>query len=338
VSAILHESIEGRLEFLNQSKLPAVLTPLGNQTLRALLEEAKEPLAAILRRHGAILFRGFDLSTADEFHAVAAQRFQNELQAYVGGISPRGQVTSGVYESTRFPSGLRIPQHNEMSYLPDPPRELAFFCEVEPQHGGDTPLADSRLIYDLVPKETRDLFAERGIRYHRYLYGPRVNLYLRACNRIVELHNSWMDAFSTSDPAVVERVCAEHGETVKWDSEGGAQISSVLPAVRRHPETGEMLWFNQVSIFLTSPQSTGRALWLLHRIAHPIALRRPLHATLGDGTPISLRQLNQVNHAIDRATVRFRWRRGDLLLVDNYLVSHGRMPFRGERRILVAIR
>ena len=33
----------------------------------------------------------------------------------------------------------------------------------------------------------------------------------------------------------------------------------------------------------------------------------------------------------------FRWQRGDLLLLDNYLVTHGRMPFRGERKILVAI-
>ena len=73
------------------------------------------------------------------------------LRDYVGGVSPRGQVMSGVYESTRFPAHLRIPQHNEMAYLPDPPRELAFFCEVEPQHGGETPLADSRVIYELMP-------------------------------------------------------------------------------------------------------------------------------------------------------------------------------------------
>jgi alpha-ketoglutarate-dependent taurine dioxygenase len=45
-----------------------------------------------------------------------------------------------------------------------------------------------------------------------------------------------------------------------------------------------------------------------------------------------------MNQAIESATVRFRWQRGDLLLVDNYFVTHGRMPFRGERRILVAIR
>jgi alpha-ketoglutarate-dependent taurine dioxygenase len=146
-----------------------------------------------------------------------------------------------------------------------------------------------------------------------------------------------MDAFSTRDPAVVERACAEQGASVEWDAEEGAKISNVLPAVRRHPETAELLWFNQASSFLTSPGATGLPRWLLYQAAHPIALRRPFHATLGNGRPITLSQLNRVNRAIDQATVRFRWQRGDFLLVDNYRVSHGRMPFRGERRILVAI-
>jgi alpha-ketoglutarate-dependent taurine dioxygenase len=124
---------------------------------------------------------------------------------------------------------------------------------------------------------------------------------------------------------------------VQWDREEGAKINNVLPAVRNHPDTGEILWFNQVSTFLSSPQSTGFLRWLGYRLAYPNPFRRPFHATFGDGTPITLAQLNAVNQAIEEATIRFRWQRGDFLLVDNYLMTHGRMPFRGDRRILVAI-
>jgi alpha-ketoglutarate-dependent taurine dioxygenase len=337
LSATQEEKIEDRLEFLNERKLPAMITPIAGESLHSLLTDERDSLTAIRQKYGAILFRGFPLSTPEDFRAAVAVSFENGLRSYIGGVSPRGQVMSGVYESTRFPAHLRIPQHNEMAYLPDPPRELAFFCEIEPQHGGETPLADSRVIYDLVPVEIRDVFEKAGISYHRYLNGPRMTLRHRNRHRIAKLHTSWMAAFSTEDPAFVEQSCAENGSTVKWDREEGAKINNVLPAVRRHPDTGEMLWFNQVATFLSSPRSTGLMRWLLYQAAFPDPFQRPFHATLGDGRRITVQQLNGIHHAIDSATVRFRWQRGDLLLVDNFLVTHGRMPYRGERRILVAI-
>lgn len=329
--------LEDRLQFLNERKLPAVITAGTGESLQTLLNVERDSLAAIRQKYGAILFRGFDLSTAEDFRASAALSFDNGLRNYIGGVSPRGQVMSGVYESTRFPSHLRIPQHNEMAYLPDPPRELAFFCEIEPQHGGETPLADSRVIYDLVPIEIRHLFEKAGISYHRYLNGRRMTLNHRNRHRIARLHTSWMAAFSTEDPAVVEQACAENGSHVQWDREEGAKIRNSLPAFRRHPDTGEMLWFNQIATFLSSPRSTGLLRWLLYQTAFPDASLRPFHATFGDGRRITIQQLNAIHHAIDSATIKFRWQRGDLLFVDNFLVTHGRMPYRGDRRILVAI-
>jgi hypothetical protein len=272
------------------------------------------------------------------FHAAAELCFEQGLRGYIGGVSPRGEVLAGVYESTRFPAHLRLPQHNEMSYTPDPPREIAFYCEIEPDEGGETPLCDCRRVYDRMPEPVQKLFESSGITYHRYLYGPRWNIHHRTRDRMVRLYTSWMQAFSTTDPAVVERACAESGGGLQWDREQGAKISHTLPAVRLHPETGEKLWFNQVSTFLSSPRSIGWVKWLLYRIGYPNPLRRPFHATLADGRAISLAQLDAVNSAIDEATVKFRWKRVDLLLLDNFLVAHGRMPFRGERRILVAMR
>ena len=38
-----------------------------------------------------------------------------------------------------------------------------------------------------------------------------------------------------------------------------------------------------------------------------------------------------------REASRFPWEAGDLLVLDNHMVAHGRRPFTGPRRILVAM-
>ena len=329
--------LENRLTFFNDLKLPAVLTAAPGETLAGTLAGAARELAEVKLRYGAILFRGFGLRGAEDFHAAAARCFAGTLRPYLGGVSPRAQIRSGVYESTRIPSYLRITLHNEMSYLPDPPRALAFFCQVEPSQGGETPLADSRAIYQRIPAPIRARFETHGVRYHRHLYGPRWYSPTRAVSRILELHASWATAFSTNDRSQVERVCAQQDATVRWNWEESALITNTLPGVREHPETGEKVWFNHVSTFVATPRTAGLARWLLYHAGFPSPRSRPFHATLGNGDPFRLAELDCINDAIDSATVKFRWQRGDLLLVDNYLVAHGRMPFRGERRILVAI-
>ena len=47
--------------------------------------------------------------------------------------------------------------------------------------------------------------------------------------------------------------------------------------------------------------------------------------------------LDEIRGIYGQVTVAFPWQKGDLLLVDNLLVAHGRNPFSGPRRILVAM-
>ncbi|HSF39385.1 MAG TPA: TauD/TfdA family dioxygenase [Thermoanaerobaculia bacterium] len=44
-----------------------------------------------------------------------------------------------------------------------------------------------------------------------------------------------------------------------------------------------------------------------------------------------------MSRAYRETSVAFPWQRGDALLLDNFLTSHGREPFSGPRRIVVAM-
>ena len=114
-----------------------------------------------------------------------------------------------------------------------------------------------------------------------------------------------------------------------------------------HPQTGRRVWFNQVQIF------HGSYSWELEHDGHPwlaSALRwfedrdagRPLDqlnrfAAFGDGTPIRRDMISHIRETLWAHAINLDWQRGDLAVLDNLWIGHGRMPYRGDRRILLAM-
>jgi alpha-ketoglutarate-dependent taurine dioxygenase len=61
------------------------------------------------------------------------------------------------------------------------------------------------------------------------------------------------------------------------------------------------------------------------------------HSTHADGSEISLSDLNCIRRVVVEQMVMFDWQRGDVLLIDNKLVAHGRQPYQPPRKILAAL-
>ena len=59
--------------------------------------------------------------------------------------------------------------------------------------------------------------------------------------------------------------------------------------------------------------------------------------TFADGSPIPAEHVTQIRDRGLSEAVNVDWRTGDLLLIDNVAVGHGRRSFTGPRRILVAM-
>ncbi|KAF5176483.1 Clavaminate synthase-like protein [Thalictrum thalictroides] len=79
------------------------------------INKNRDWLCAILRHHGAVLFRGFNLQTGFDFHRVV-EAFGWDDMDYVGA-SPRIKVTDRVYTANEAPLHLFIDFHHEMSLM-----------------------------------------------------------------------------------------------------------------------------------------------------------------------------------------------------------------------------
>jgi alpha-ketoglutarate-dependent taurine dioxygenase len=197
------------------------------------------------------------------------------------------------------------------------------FCCLQPaSEGGETPIADSRVILDHLSAETLEAFERRDIRYVRNMHGG-------------DGHGlSWQAAFQMTDRESVARYCRQAQIEHHWTSDGGLTTAQIRPAIRRHPVSGERVWFNQAHQWHSSNFGSDVSAALEH---HPDGNTLPLSVTFGDGAPLPASMLAEIRSAITVASVTFPWIKGDMLLLDNMLVAHGRNPFRGPRRVLVAL-
>jgi alpha-ketoglutarate-dependent taurine dioxygenase len=285
--------------------------------LAAWLRDSQDTVDRRLRTAGAVLFRGFQVS---DFAAVAGRGGDEQLLDYVYGSTPRTREAQGVYTSSEYPPEATIPQHNEMAYARDWPLRLWFFCELNATRGGATPLADSRRVLERIQAAVRDRFERDGIMYVRN-YGGGVDL-------------PWQQVFETDDRATVERYCAAHEIDLEWLPGGGLRTRQTCQVLAEHPGTHEVAWFNQAHLFHTSSLPTAVREDLLASFG-PEQL--PRNALYGDGTAIEDEAFTGIRAAFDAETVATPWRTGDVMLVDNILMSHGRTPYEGPRKVLVAM-
>lgn len=304
----------------HENEGPLVIKPLEQDVvLTAWIESNRDLIQEKLQKFGGILFRGFQTPTVPDFELVV-KTFGDDLLDYNERSSPRHKVEGKVYTSTDHPADQRIHFHNELAYSKNWPLEIFFFCDIQPDNGGETPIADSRKVYLNLSDETRKKFEEHGVLYQRYL-GSGLGL-------------SWQEVFQTDNKADVEAYCAESGIELEWIDDRKVITRSRRPAVQRHPKTGELIWFNHAHFFniWNMPEDEREQLMSMVR-EHEI----PFNTYFGNGEPISREIVAEIMEAFDKAWVEFPWLKGDILYLDNMLMAHSRNPFEGKRKVVVAM-
>ncbi|SFN31431.1 Taurine dioxygenase, alpha-ketoglutarate-dependent [Pseudonocardia ammonioxydans] len=281
--------------------------------------ESRRALRAAVVDHGAVLARGlglYDPILAGDVVRMLADGLMNEREAF----SPRTSYTDRVYSSTRWPRGIPMCPHHELSYCDRFPAVMMFVCLSPAVLGGATVLVDSAAVLDALPASL-----------------------VRRCERdgwtLVRTYNgdvgpSWAEAFGIGDRHGVEDYCRASAIEVEWGPGGQLRTRQRRPAVVRHPITGVRCWFNEIAHFSEWVFGPG-ARDELCDVLGPDGL--PATTCFGDGTPIGWDLVDQIQQAYAANAVREPWRSGDLLIVDNIRTAHGRDPYEGPRELLVAL-
>jgi alpha-ketoglutarate-dependent taurine dioxygenase len=306
------------ISLLQQHDFPLLVTPKADNDIWRVSAQLKLLIERQLEKTGAILLRGFNLDGAEQFGRLV-NSIGGELLQYVNGSTPRSQVHGNVYTSTEYPPERTIVQHNEMAYSRQWPTSLWFYCHQTADSGGATPLSDSHKIYNDMPLSIREKAERYGIKYVRN-YRPYVDL-------------SWQKTFNTDSRDQVEKMCRDMAMQYCWNKDE-LKTWQICQGVSTHPRTGQKVWFNQAHLFHAANMDPSLRKALLHLYGEE---GLPRHAFYGNGEAINDAEIAQIMTVIKRHTIRFDWQKGDVMVLDNMLRTHGREPYVGERKVLVAM-
>lgn len=281
----------------------------------------KDQIDSLLLTYGGVLFRNFNIVAVSEFNRFSKSLSSNLLD-YTYRSTPRTTLGGKIYTATEYPADRNIPWHNENSYCDQWPGHILFFCVIPPSiEGGETPIADSRKVYKILDPDLVKKFEDKKVCYARN-YHKGIDL-------------SWQEVFQTENKSDVEKFCSEHNITYKWfENDPVLTTKQVCQSTLTHPKTGEKVWFNQAHLFHISSLDLANQQLLRQELGNN---HLPRNAYFGDDSEISERELDQVRAAYKQEEIVFKWHKGDIMMLDNILMAHSRRPFKGDRKIAVAM-
>lgn len=315
-----------QLDFEQYGAFPLLVRPdRGRASVDQLcdwLARGGADLAGLAALHGAVLLRGFDIDGAAAFESVC-RAATPELLDYTGGGSPRSRITGSVYSSTEYPADQLLPMHSEYTYFDDIPSFIWFCCLVPPVSGGETPIGDMRRVLERLPSALVERFARHEVQYIYNLHGGD------------GFGRGWKEAFATARREDVEQWLDGRRVEYHWTGDGALHAKLIGPGLRTHEPSGAMVWGNQAVNWHVA--ALGKDMAPKLRRVYGSDERLPKHARFGDGSPIADEDVLIILDALRAEETAIPWQRGDIMLCDNRRVAHGRRPFSGERRVLVAL-
>ncbi len=266
---------------------------------------------------GAILFRGFDLQTDRDFDRFI-RLFELPNFTYAESLSNAVRVnrTERVFTANEAPPEVNIVMHHEMAQTPLFPSRLLFFCEQAADKAGQTPLCRSDILFERLETEFPEFAADcetKGLRY-------TVEMPDQA-DALSGQGRSWRSTLNAESREDAEAKLRGLNYGWRWLPDGSLRATTpLLPAVRKL-DSGKKTFFNQLI--------SAAYGW------KPIDGKPAV--TFGDATELPTDALERAAQLAEALAFDTPWQTGDAVMINNYLVMHGRRPFQGTRKVLASL-
>ncbi|KIY67335.1 Clavaminate synthase-like protein [Cylindrobasidium torrendii FP15055 ss-10] len=296
-------------------------------------------LQRTLDKHGAILLRGLPVTSPEEFSQLL-HTFGWTPHLDVGNPVKRKGVAPAVAKANEGPPSLYIAAHSEFGISNIFPSHICFWGSVVADKGGETPLNSSSWLYERlsaeIPEFVKDL-QEKGVTYTIFHPAEALsgdangNGVLNAWGAQIVLSDT-PDAKKAKIEAEIQRISPE--TTWEWKEDGSLFTFQRVPAFRKHPTTGSVGVFGNISSYYWGSVKMGTV--------------EPPHLTstgfykppprYGDDSLIPVKYLDKLMSIIEETRSSIKWEKYDVLIIDNLSTQHARLPWtKGNREILASL-
>ena len=280
---------------------------------------SKTVVSDLINAHGFVVFRGYDIKSDSDFHRFI-ESFGLDNFKYADSFSNavRHNRTERVFTANEAPPNVEIFLHHEMAQTLTFPGALFFFCEKAAESGGATPVCRSDLTLKTLETENPDFVAKLrrvGVKYRNSMPSE--------ANLESGQGRSWKDTLTVGSAQEAEEKLSALGYRFNWLDDGGLSVQTPALAAVDHFGRGKDVFFNQLV--------AAAAGWTV------AADDKEPRLCFGDNSPMRQEDLADAINAAYRHTVDLNWQTGDVALLDNLKVMHGRRPFEGRRSVLASL-
>jgi len=331
-------------------KANAAAAPAVERTLPDLIEKSdipegmseleyfranKDELLARLTESGALWIRGFEtMKEKDGFRDFYEQLGLSPCQDPLASVGARAVVdkNNAMYEAVNKPSRAKffVGMHAESTYMRTN-RLGAFVCFKQADVGGEFLLLDGyKMLRDMDPDVLGRIY-EKGVRFSNAEL-PFFDFLRKLPEPLQPLKEPLKAGIkAVAQVAVGQKIDMEL--ELKWDEneKDGLRLVAFSPkqaAINRHPVTGQPAWFCNVHSHSRKLRDERDGELGETSGASKINITNCFY---GDLSEISDEDLRHIDEMTMKNLASVPMQKGDVVLVDNYQVMHGRDVFEGER-------